>query len=408
MKNFQTRFMVRVEEAGRIILEHRRDFGTETIPFDSCLGRVLAEDIRADRDFPPFNRVTMDGVAITYAALRGGTHSFQIISTQPAGSPPVDIHTEGECVEIMTGAVLPSSVDTVIPYEELEIENGTATVRSEFVTIGQNIHPKGKDKKQDEVLVKANQFITPTTLTVAASVGKTAMIVKSRPRLVIISTGDELIDVQDTPKAYQIRRSNNYTLQAILNQYALGSDMVHLPDEPTIIERELRQYLGQYDVLILSGGVSMGKHDYIPPALDKLQVHKLFHKVQQRPGKPFWFGRHGGGTLVFAFPGNPVSTFMCFYRYFLPWLKASWQVKATPNYAILGEDFQFRPALQYFLQVKLNTNEKGELIAIPVEGNGSGDLVNLLQTDAFMELPLERDYFKKGEVFLIWPFKQIW
>ncbi len=399
--------MVRVEEAERIILEHRRDFGPEIVAFDSCLGRVLAENIPADRDFPPFNRVTMDGIAINYEAFQSGTRSFQIISTQPAGNPPVDVQSITQCVEIMTGAVLPSSLDTVIPYEDLDIKNGTATVQSETVTIRQNIHPKGKDKNKDEVLVEAYQFITPTTISIAASVGRTSMVVQKRPKTIIISTGDELIDVQQTPQPYQIRRSNNYTLRAIMRQYGLEADMLHLPDEPNVIGPQVQRCLEEFDVLILSGGVSMGKHDYIPFALEELQVKKLFHKVQQRPGKPFWFGEHANGTRVFAFPGNPVSTFMCVYRYFLPWLMASWRVKTRKSYAMLKEDFIFRPALQYFLQVRLELNEAGQMIATPVEGNGSGDFVNLLQTDAFMELPLERDNFKKGEVFPVWPFKQL-
>jgi molybdopterin molybdotransferase len=137
-------------------------------------------------------------------------------------------------------------------------------------------------------------------------------------------------------------------------------------------------------------------------------VEKLFHKVQQRPGKPFWFGIHKNGVLVFALPGNPVSTFMCLYRYVLPWLKACMGLSSNQNkYAILGKDFSFAASLQYFLQVKLNINNAGNLIATPVEGNSSGDFANLLDSDAFMELPLEQNNFAKGEVFKIWPFREI-
>jgi molybdopterin molybdotransferase len=257
------------------------------------------------------------------------------------------------------------------------------------------------------VLVKANQFITPAIIAIAATVGRTSLLVKKLPTVIIISTGDELVDIHETPAPFQIRRSNNYTLHAVLSQYELHADMLHLPDDASFIETALKRCIDEYDVIILSGGVSMGKFDYVPAALENLQVKKLFHKVQQRPGKPFWFGTHPQGALVFAFPGNPVSTFMCFHRYFLPWLKASLQVTTNPSYAILNEDFTFKPALQYFLQVKLHINDKGELLATPVEGNGSGDFANLLLTDAFMELPLERMDFKKGEVFLIWAFKQI-
>ena len=136
-------------------------------------------------------------------------------------------------------------------------------------------------------------------------------------------------------------------------------------------------------------------------------MEKLFHKVEQRPGKPFWFGRHENGVLVFAFPGNPVSTFMCLYRYFLPWLERSLGMTSRPAFAELNEDITFEPALQYFAQVKLKICKHGHVHATPMEGHGSGDFANLLDTDAFMELPLQQSTFTKGEVYRIWPFKQI-
>ncbi|HEX4373857.1 MAG TPA: molybdopterin molybdotransferase MoeA [Puia sp.] len=399
--------MIRVEEAEKIILQQCKDLGTESISFENCLGRVLAENIIADRDLPAFNRVTMDGIAIHYDSFKNGLRTFKIKATQSAGENPIEINNYDECIEIMTGAALPSTTDTIVPYEEIEIKNGNAIIKTETVTIYQNIHPKGKDKKQNQVLVEADQFITPAIIAIAATVGKSILQVKKNPSVIIISTGDELVDITETPTSFQLRRSNNYTLHAVLKQYSLDAEMLHLPDEQNTIENELKRCIDKNDIIILSGGVSMGKFDYVPPALEKLQVKKLFHKVQQRPGKPFWFGMHERGTLVFAFPGNPVSTFMCFHRYFLPWLKKSWGAQSNISNAILSEDFIFKPALQYFLQVKLSVNEKGEFIGIPVEGNGSGDFINLLQTDAFMELPLERTDFKKGEVFPIWVFKQI-
>ncbi len=399
--------MVRVEEAEKIILQQCKDFETEIISFDNCLGRVLAENIIADRDLPAFDRVTMDGIAINHEAFRNGERSFKIKATQSAGEKPIDIDADDECIEIMTGAVLPSTTDTVIPYEEIEIKDGIATVKTERPLIHQNIHSKGKDKKQNEILVEANQFITPAIIAIAATVGKTSLLVKKNPAIVIISTGDELIEIDETPTAFQIRRSNGYTLRAVLQQHGLRADIQHLPDDQKIILEKLEYSINNYDIILLTGGVSMGKFDYIPSALENLRVKKLFHKVQQRPGKPFWFGSHQNGALVFAFPGNPVSSFMCLYRYFLPWLRISWQVKTDKNFAILNENLTFKPSLQYFLQVKLQNNEKGILLASPVEGNGSGDFTNLLQTDAFMELPLEKVDFKKGEVFPIWVFKQI-
>ena len=400
--------MKTVEEAERIILDQFKDYGTETVPFEQALNRVLAEDIKADRDLPPYDRVTMDGIAITYKAIEQGIITFKIKATQAAGEQPIDIDHLDECVEIMTGAALSPSVDTIIRYEDLEIKDGSAKLVVTDIKQGQNIHQKGKDKKQGDVVAAANQYVTPAIISLAASVGKAHLSVKKWPKVMIISSGDELVDVADTPSGYQIRRSNNYTIKAVLKQRGLDADMLHIPDDPETTKQQLQICLQSYDVILLSGGISMGKFDYIPQALQDLQVKKLFHKVAQRPGKPFWFGRHDNGTLVFAFPGNPVATFMCLHRYFLLWVDAALDLPAkAPVYAQLARDFIFTPPLKYFLQVKLNFTEQGILSARPIEGNGSGDFANLADTDAFMELPLERNDFKAGEAFRILLFKSM-
>jgi molybdopterin molybdotransferase len=400
--------MVTVAEAEKIIQSTTTDYGAETVPFEQSLGRVVAEEIVADRDLPPYNRVTMDGIAISYKAIEQGVKTFTIKATQAAGDEPKEITSVDECIEIMTGAALPETTDTIIRYEDVEIINGTATLLVDTIKQGQNIHRKGSDKKEDEVVVKANQIITPAIISMAASVGKTELAVKKNPKVVIISTGDELVEVDETPTPYQIRRSNNYTIKATLAQHCLEADMLHIPDEPSIINEQISSCLKRYDVIILSGGISMGKFDYLPKALEELGVQKLFHKVQQRPGKPFWFGKHTNGTIVFAFPGNPVSTFMCLTRYFIPWLTTSLGLTVPkPVYAMLNTDFTFTPALQYFLQVRLSVNESGQILATPVEGNGSGDFANLVDSDAFIELPAERNNFMKGEVYRVRPFKNV-
>jgi molybdopterin molybdotransferase len=397
--------MITVEEAEKIILEQATDYGAEIIPFELALSRVLAENIKADRDLPPFDRVTMDGIAINYSAIENGISTFRVKLTQAAGDEPVDIDEYTECVEIMTGAMLPPSTDTVIRYEDLEMRAGLATLVTSDIRRGQNIHYKGNDKKQDEIVAPIGQLITPAIISMIASVGETELRVKKMPKVVILSSGDELIEVNQTPSQNQIRRSNNYTVSAILKQHHLDADMLHLPDDEAIIKKQLKSCLEKYDVLLLSGGVSMGKFDYIPKALEELNVTQLFHKVQQRPGKPFWFGKHEKGNLVFAFPGNPVATFMCVYRYFLPWLNASLGLEQKPLMkAVLNNRVSFIYPLKYFMQVKLHYNEYCQLMATPVEGNGSGDFANLADTDAFMELPLERNEFKRGEAFKIWSF----
>jgi molybdopterin molybdotransferase len=400
--------MITVQQAEQLILENTRDYGAEIVLFDEALGRVLAENIKADRDLPAFNRVTMDGIAINYQSLEKGITTFTIKATQAAGDKPIDIDKELECIEIMTGAPLPVSVDTVIRYEDVEIKDGKATITIDTIKKGQNLHQKGADKKQGDLLLTPGQTITPAIISLVASVGETELRVKRLPRVVVISSGDELVDVHVTPSPYQIRKSNSYMLQAVLAEQGFKADIRHIPDDPEAITQQLQICLQNYDVLLLTGGISMGKFDYIPQALKDLQVKQVFHKVQQRPGKPFWFGKHDNGVLVFAFPGNPVATFMCTQRYFIPWLNTSLGLAPKQSvYAILDADFSFQPELEYYLQVKLNFNEQGQLLATPVEGNGSGDFANLADTDAFMELPLGKNEFKKGEAYKIWAFNQV-
>ena len=399
--------MILVEEAEKIILSQAQDFGTEYIPFENSLNRILAENLFTDRELPPFNRATLDGIAINYSSFERKNNSFYIKATQAAGEPPVDINNDNECIEIMTGAALPGTTDTIIGYEDIEINNGIATVKNNTFKKGQGIHFKGTDKNKNEIIAKAGQVITPVTISIAASVGKTELLVKKLPRVIAISSGDELVDVGETPKPYQVRRSNGFIIKAALEHFSLHADVLHIPDDPEITKKNISDCLQKYDVIILSGGISMGKFDYIATALQELSVEKLFHKVKQRPGKPFWFGKHANGVIVFALPGNPVSTYMCLNRYFLLWLKACMGLPLKSNYAILNSDFSFETSLQYFLQVKLNADINGTLLATPFEGNGSGDFANLSEADAFMELPLEQNNFTKGEVFKIWPFKEI-
>jgi molybdopterin molybdotransferase len=158
-------------------------------------------------------------------------------------------------------------------------------------------------------------------------------------------------------------------------------------------------------VLIISGGVSNGKFDFVPQVLQEIGINRLFQGVSQRPGKPFWFGRSDAGKVAFALPGNPVSTFMCFYRYVQPWILKSTGAPARESFAVLGKDFSFPPALTYFLQVSV-ANEGGRLVAYPVPGGGSGDFANLKNVDGFLELPLERSDFRAGEVFPYFSFRQ--
>ena len=397
--------MISVEKATQIVLENALLLPDETVPFQNALGRILREPLTADRDFPPFDRVSMDGIAICFANFEAGQRKFFIEKTQAAGAPQLALAQTENCIEVMTGAMLPQGTDCVIRYEDLSINEGFANIFIERIELRQNIHRRGIDRWAGEVIVAAGHKISPAELGVAATVGKSELRVAALPRACILSSGDELVEVHETPLPHQIRKSNVHVMAAVLDTWGLRSDMLHLPDDPTAIESILSNCLKNYDVLLMSGGVSMGKFDHLPEVLEKIGVRKWFHKVSQRPGKPFWFGSTNN-TVVFAFPGNPVSSFMCLHRYFQPWLRISLGLEPIENqYAVLAEDYFFKPDLTYFLQVKLTTGQDGRLLAMPVTGQGSGDLANLVDSDAFLELPLERQEFKAGEVFPVWLYR---
>ena len=393
--------MISTAEAEQIILAHRPDFGVEKCPFRAANGRILAENIVADRDFPPFDRVTMDGIALRFADLEAGCRVFSIAATQGAGERPVGFFPKNACIEIMTGAVCPPDADTIVQYEFLKIGEGrTAEILQENIKKGQNIHQKGHDRRAGDCLVAAGACLGPNEIGVAAAVGKTDFWVKKWPKIAVISSGDELVDAHQMPLDFQIRRSNSYTIEAVLQARGIAAELRHVPDDLEAVRRELADCLQNFDAIIVSGGVSAGKFDHLPLALESCGVKKWFHKVRQRPGKPFWFGTFEEKTTVFALPGNPVSTFMCLLRYFLPWLDAG---KNGPEFAVLAEDFHFEPPLDYFLQVKLHFDASGKLFAAPIAGNGSGDFANLLEADAFLELPsAARSDFRAGEVFRVW------
>ena len=387
------------QEALAILASFAQEFPVETRALGSCPGAYLAEDLSADRDFPPFDRVTMDGVAIAYRAFADGRREFVIESIAPAGAPQVVLQNPQHCIEVMTGAIMPEGTDTVIRYEDLEMAGGKARVLPEAIGFRQNVHFRGMDMPRGQVIVPGGRQLSSAEISIAAAVGKASLRVRSLPRTVIISTGDELVDVQDTPDLHQIRRSNVYGIQSTLRQWGLQADLRHLPDDKPRMEHIIRELLEAYDLFVFTGGVSKGKFDYLPEVLESLGVKKHFHKIQQRPGKPFWFGTSREGKKIFALPGNPVSSFCCVYIYLDYWLKRSLGIEPVPLFAALKQDVAFAPDLVYFLEARLESRPDGTLLADPVRGNGSGDFANLVRTDGFLILPQEKKEFRKGEVY---------
>jgi molybdopterin molybdotransferase len=391
--------MISVEQALQTVLNTSQDFGVEEIPFLKSLGRILKEEIFADRDFPPFDRVSMDGIVIDFAAFKNGQRAFKIEGIQAAGSEQIALQNTENCIEVMTGAVLPNNSNAVIRYEDVTIDNGVATINIAAVNDGQNIHKKGKDGKSGALLISENTLISAAEIGVLATVGKSFVKVAKQPKIMIVSTGDELVAVAKTPLAHQIRRSNVFTLVSLLERLQIPSETAHITDDKPILKSKIAAYLKVYDVLLFSGAVSKGKYDFLPEVFEELGVEKGFHTVAQRPGKPFWFGQTNTCS-IFGFPGNPISTFVNCLAYFYPWYYKSIGIETKEETVILGEDVNFKPNLVYFLQVKL-VSEKGQLIAHPITGNGSGDLASLVKADAFIQLPSGTVEFKKGAVYPI-------
>jgi molybdopterin molybdotransferase len=402
--------MISVTEATRIIQSNLFKPKKEVVKLESATGRIVAESIFADRDFPPFNRATMDGIAIDAKAFQLGRKLFSVEGIQAAGQPAATLSNNQNCFEIMTGAMLPNGTNTVVRYEDVEIVNGMASIKINTVNEGDNIHFKGMDASENSVLIEVDTKLSPAEIALLASVGKTSVAVFSYPTIAIISTGDELVSIDRKPLPHQIRTSNSYAIQSALIEMGCHSTLFHLTDNEEILKTELDKIASDFDVIILSGGVSKGKFDFVPAVLESLDIKKMFHQVSQKPGKPMWFGHSplprrgaGGEAWIFALPGNPVSTFMCFHRYVKPWLLKSWGVEAENQQAVLASDFSLKPALTYFLQVKVK-NEAGKLMAYPVAGGGSGDFVNLKEVNGFLELPAERNEFKAGEAYSYVPF----
>ena len=309
--------LIEVNKALDIILRESEDFGAEEVPLSESLGRVLKENIRADRDLPPFDRVSMDGIAISSQKFVEGIREFRIESVQAAGSPRLRLGSDQNCIEAMTGAVLPEYTDAVVPYEQLEIEDGVARILSKEVQLMQNVHRQGLDRRINDLIIESKRNISSA----------------------------ELVPVESKPLPHQIRMSNVHSLKSLLNPYGLLPDLYHLTDDPVSLQQKIGSLLEEYEVLIFSGAVSKGKFDHLPGILDDLGVVKLFHRVQQRPGKPFWFGKRNKVT-VFAFPGNPVSTCVSFVKYFLPWLRKGLGIlPVEEKFAVLDEDFEFKPML---------------------------------------------------------------
>lgn len=390
--------MISVTEAYQHIISHKKDFGQQEVPLLQSVGRILAAPVLADADFPAYHRVTMDGIAIHAETFMSGQRQFFIEGMQAAGQPQSTLQHTANCIEIMTGAVLPKGTDAVIPYENCNIGDGVAHIKVELVKALQNVHLQGSDSKAGDELLHAGLKITPGAIGILASVGMEHVPVKKLPAVAVCSTGDELVAIHQQPLPYQLRRSNVYTIAAALMEQGITASLFHLPDEPEEMKQQLKDLLKKYDAVLLSGAVSKGNKDFLPDVMQQLGMRTVFHQVAQKPGKPLLFGVFDKGPVVFGFPGNPVSTLVCYHVFFRKWLHACLGFEPVQQTAKLSEDFSFQPKLSFHLPVEI-TYVEGCLWASPGFGTNSGDAVSLAKAEGIITLPAEETNFKKGESF---------
>jgi molybdopterin molybdotransferase len=362
-------------------------------------GRVLHQDVYAERDNPPFDRVCMDGVAMDSRAFTRGVRRFRIQATQAAGAVPLTLAGDEAAIEAMTGAVLPHGTDCVIPLEEYDLTDGVLTLKPEATAEPwRNVQRRGSDSRPGVPMLKAGMRLGAAEVAVVASAGLPEISVSRLPRVMVISTGDELIEPGEPIAEHQIRRSNAYGVVAALQRHGFtATTEVHVRDDETLMRARLAAALASSDVVILSGGVSKGKFDYVPAALKSLQVREEFYQVAQRPGRPMWFGVGPEGQLVFGLPGNPVSTLVCLARYVLPALNAALGCKASPVARVAMDAASGGRKMTYFMPVKLR-HDAAPGMATACPPSGSGDFLALAGTHGFVELPPQPDGCAAGFV----------
>ena len=407
MANQTDNFRIDVATAVRLIDDHMPAYPGEPVALESAGGAILRQQVVAERDQPPFDRVTMDGIAIRSTALADGTRNFHVIATQGAGVPAVPLGDNGNCVEIMTGALLPDDADTIVPVERIARDGDTVTLEPGYEpNPGQFVHRRGSDLVAGQPLLEPGMLIGAPEMAALTVAGSAQVAVARWPKIAVVSTGDELVDVGHPIELFQIRSSNDRAIATALEKRGCRSaTRARLPDEPDALRRAISDMHDRDDVLVLSGGVSMGKYDYVPQIMDELGMRLVFHKILQRPGLPMWFGVSAQGKPVFALPGNPVSSLVCLIRYVMPAIRTALGANGPECRTVrLAEAVHFEPDLTCFLPVRLDVDADGDLRAIPRPTNTSGDFVSLAGTDGFVELCRGRDDFNAAEPVSFYPW----
>ena len=389
--------LISPEEAFRFVKNQFPNLRDESVALASSSGRELAENIYSDRDQPPFHRVMMDGYAFQIAAWEKGIREFYVEGIQAAGEAPLTLKDENGCIEIMTGAVLPNDCSVVIQYEKLIRKENVVHFQVEDLKHFQNVHAKGFDKKFGEIILKEGTVIGPLEMACLASVGKTKVKVKKRLNVAVVSTGNELVEVHETPSDFEIRSSNLEMLQTLLKPHCEHVSVFRLSDDEQETAHFIQHELENFDLVCFSGGVSKGKYDYVAKALEESGIQKHFHGVKQKPGKPFFFGSKNE-TVVFAFPGNPISVLHCATRFLLPQVNSN-----SIEDAQLKSNYTNRSALTVYLPAFISTYKNGIRMAELILQNGSGDFMGATGSNGFVEV-LPNQEVKENEVISFYKF----
>ncbi|HEY0349883.1 MAG TPA: gephyrin-like molybdotransferase Glp [Pyrinomonadaceae bacterium] len=381
--------MIPIAEAIEIVLSQASHLGVESVQLKNSVGRFLAEDIIADTDLPPFDRAQMDGYAVRAADVANTPARLRIVGESAAGAGWHHEMNSGEAVRIMTGAPVPKGADAVQQVELTREVNGDVEIL-ESVSRGRSIVRQASEIKAGETVLRAGEQISAAMIATLASFGYAEVKVGRRPRVAVMATGSELVDVDQKPARDQIRDSNNYTLEAYASQSnAIVARLPLAGDDTEELKKAMREAAETCDVLITSGGVSMGVYDFTKAALKELGAEIFFERVALRPGKPTVLARLGN-ALVFGLPGNPVSvavTFNLFARTALRAMQGATHTTLEVDHAILVRDLKGSIDRESYLPAILRTDERGTLLAEPLKWGGSSDFVSFARATALINIP---------------------
>ena len=398
--------MISVAEAIEIVRQHTVKLTAERVHIDQVLGRVLAVDVVADSDLPPFDRSQMDGYAVRAEDVKAAPVRLRIVGESAAGRGWHEQLEEGQAVRIMTGAPVPAGADSVQQVELThELKDGTVVELLEAVELGKSIVKRGAEIRAGEVVLNAGAVINAAMMAVLAAFGYAKVEVFRRPRVAVLATGTELVSVDQTPGQDQIRDSNNYSLSA----YAAlaGATVERMPltgDETSLLKTQIAEAAKRSDLIVTSGGVSMGVYDVTKAALKELNAEIFFERVALRPGKPTVFARLPNGTLVFGLPGNPVSvavTFNLFARTALLAMQGAADPTLKRETAALAKSVKGTTDRDSYLPAQLTTNDDAELIAFPLKWGGSSDFVAFALTTALLIVPANTKSIEAGSIVTV-------